>query len=146
MTALQNDHERAPTATGDELGVLLHHHAPDVLLALLDNPALEEPQLCLLLGRKDLPTEVLLEVAGRKAMHKSYRVKRALAFHPRTPRLALALVRHPHTTLSTVLGYLPELTVTALRDLAEPGVLPESLRKYLLAEIHRRTSSAQQQV
>jgi hypothetical protein len=257
MTALQNDHERALIATGDELDVLLHHHAPDVLLALLDNPALDEPQLCLLLGRKDLPTEILLEVAGRKAMLKSYRVKRALAFHPRTPRLValrmarelylmdlaqlalqpgssaelkriaehqltarlpqlplgqkitlarrgparvagallaeghkqvvrvalenanmteaqvlralsreglppdvthavarhrkwscsynvrLALVRHPNTTLSTVLGYLPELTVTDLRDLAEPGILPEGLRKYLLAEIHRRTRSAQ---
>jgi hypothetical protein len=55
----------------------------------------------------------------------------------------LALVRHPNTTLSTVLGYLPELTVTDLRDLAEPGILPEGLRKYLLAEIHRRTRSAQ---
>ena len=223
-----------------------------MLLQLLDNPAVDEPQVCLLLGRKDLPTEVLIEVARRKVMLKSYRVKRALAFHPRTPRLIavhlarelylmdlaqlalqpgspaelkriaenqlavrlpqlplgqkitlarrgparvvgallaeghkhivsvalenanlteaqvlrvlsretlpadvslaisrhhkwscsynvrLALVRHPNTTLSTVLGYLTELTVTDLRHLAAPGIVTESLRKYLLAEIHRR--------
>lgn len=256
MTAPLNDCDRALTATSEDLAALLHHHSPDVLLALLNNPALDEPQLCLLLGRKDLPTELLTEIAGRKAMLKSYRVKRALAFHPRTPRLValrmarelylmdlaqlalqpgssaelkriaenqltarlpqlplgqkitlarrgparvagallaeghqhivsialenanlteaqvlkalsrddlpsdvtqavvrhrkwscsynvrLALVRHPNTTLSTVLEYLPELTVTDLRDLAEPGILPDTLRKYLPAEIHRRTVSA----
>src|SRR5260370_1339605 len=81
------DRERALVATGEELVVLLHHHAADVLLALLDNPALDETQLCLLLERKDLPGEILEEVARRKSLLKSYRVKRSLAFHPRTPRL-----------------------------------------------------------
>jgi len=240
-------------ATGDELALLLHEHTADVLLALLDNPALDETQLCLLLERKDLPTEVLEEVASRKALLKNYRVKRALAFHPRTPRLAslrlirelylmdlvqltlqpgasaelklhaeeqlaarlpqlplgqkitlarrgparvagallaeghpqavsvvldnphlteaqvlkvlsrekvaagvipavahhrkwscvynirLALVRHPMSTLSTILAYLPELTVSDLRELASPGIVTENLRKYLHAEIERRT-------
>ena len=82
------DRERALTATGDELAALFHHHAADVLLALLDNPALDETQLCLLLARKDLPAEILEEVARRKPLLKNYRVKRALAFHPRAPRLA----------------------------------------------------------
>ena len=243
---------RARTATGEELASLLHHHETDVLLALLDNPALGETQLCLLLDRKDLPTEVLEEVARRKPLLKNYRVKRALAFHPRTPRLAslrlirelylmdlvqltllpgtsaelkrnaeeqlvarlpqlplgqkitlarrgtarvagallaeghtqvlavvldnpglteaqvlkalsrerlpvgvikavaqhrkwshtynvrLALVRHPSSTLSTILAYLPELTVSDLRELASPGIVSENLRKYLLAEIEQR--------
>src|SRR5258707_12260597 len=88
------DRERALVATGEELAVLLHHHAADVLLALLDNPALDETQLCLLLERKDLPGEILEEVARRKPLLKSYRVKRSLAFHPRTPRLiSLRLLR-----------------------------------------------------
>jgi hypothetical protein len=244
--------DRAHTAAGEELALLLHHHSPDVLLALLDNPALDETQLCLLLDRKDLPTEILEEVARRKPLLKNYRVKRALAFHPRTPRLAslrlirelylmdlvqltllpgtsaelkrsaeeqlvarlpqlplgqkitlarrgtarvagallaeghaqvlsvvldngslteaqvlkalsrgrlpvgvvkavaqhrkwshtynvrLALVRHPNSTLSTILAYLPELTVSDLRELAAPGIVSENLRKYLLAEIQRR--------
>jgi hypothetical protein len=247
-----DESSRARMAAGEELAALLHHHSPEVLLALLDNPALNETQLCLLLDRKDLPAEILEEVAHRKSLLKNYRVKRALAFHPRTPRLAslrlirelylmdlvqltlmpgtsaelkrnaeeqlvarlpqlplgqkitlarrgtarvagallaeghaqvlavvldngslteaqilkalskeqlpvgvikavaqhrkwshtynvrLALVRHRSSTLSTILGYLPELTVSDLRELAAPGIVSENLRKYLLAEIQQR--------
>ena len=243
---------RARMAAGEELAALLHHHSPEVLLALLDNPALDETQLCLLLDRKDLPAEILEEVTQRKSLLKNYRVRRALAFHPRTPRLAslrlirelylmdlvqltlmpgtsaelkrnaeeqlvarlpqlplgqkitlarrgtarvagallaeghaqvlavvldngslteaqilkalsreqlpvgvikavaqhrkwshaynvrLALVRHRSSTLSTILAYLPELTVSDLRELAAPGIVSENLRKYLLAEIQQR--------
>jgi hypothetical protein len=246
------DRDHARTATGEELASLLHHQSPEILLALLDNPALDETQLCLLLNRKDIPGEILEEVAHRKPLLKNYRVKRALAFHPRTPRLAnlrlikelylmdlvqlttlpgtsvelkrvgeeqlvarlpqlplgqkitlarrgsarvvgallaeghtqtvsivldnpglteaqvlkalaranlppgvvkavaqhrrwshtynvrLALVRHPASTLSTILAYLPELTVSDLRELAAPGIVSENLRKYLLAEIQQR--------
>jgi hypothetical protein len=256
MSLTEPARERALVATGDELAALLHHHASDVLLALLDNPALDEPQLCLLLDRKDLPTEILETVAARKPLLKNYRVKRALAFHPRTPRLVglrlirelylmdlvqltllpgvvpemkinaeeqlisrlpqlplgqkvtlarrgparaagallaeghpqvldavldnpnlteaqvlkvlsreklpqlavqaishhrkwslvynvrLALIRHPASTLSTILAFLPELTVSDLRELASPGIVSENLRKYLQAEIERRTSKS----
>ena len=252
MAANELNRDRARTATGEELASLLHHHSPDVLFALLDNPALDETQLCLLLDRKDLPGEILEEVARRKPLLKDYRVKRALAFHPRTPRLAtlrlirelylmdlvqltllpgtsgelkriaeeqlvarlpqlplgqkitlarrgtarvagallaeghaqvlsialdnpglteaqvlkalsrerlpvgvvkaitqhrkwshtynvrLALVRHPGATLSTILAYLPEVSVSDLRELAAPGIVSENLRKYLLAEIQQR--------
>ena len=253
---LSQDRDRALIATGDELSTLLHHHATDVLLALLDNSFVDETHLCVLLDRKDLPTEVLEEVSCRKALLKNYRIKRALAFHPHTPRLAslrlvrdlypmdlaqlallpgtpaelkrlaedqlvarlaqlplgqkralarrgparvagallaeghpqvlsvvldnahlteaqilkvlsreklhadvvysvihhrkwsftynvrLALVRHPASTLSSILAYLPELTVSDLRELAAPGIVSENLRKYLLAEIHRRLDSS----
>ena len=244
--------ERALVATGEELAGLLHHPSAGVLLALLDNPALDETQVCLLLERKDLPGEILEEVGRRKALLKSYRVKRALAFHPRTPRLVslrllrdlylmdlvqvailpgvsaelkrnaeeqliarlpqlplgqkitlarrgparvagallaeghaqvtsvvldnpylteaqilkvlsreklpvsvipaiiqhrkwsitynvrLALIRHPAAPLATILSYLPQLTVSDLRELAAPGIVPENLRKYLQAEVQRR--------
>jgi hypothetical protein len=253
MTATDQDRAQARAATGDELAALLHHHDTDVLLALLDNPALDDTQLCQLLDRKDLPAEVLDEVGHRKPLIKNYRVKRALAFHPRTPRLIgvrlirdlylmdlaqlalsvgaqqeirriaeeqllarlsqlplgqkialarrgparvagallteghpqiltvvldnawlteaqilkalsrekisinviraiaqhrrwscvynvrLALIRAPGSTLASILTYLPEITVSDLRDLSAPGVVPDSLRKYLEAEIHRRT-------
>jgi hypothetical protein len=257
MTAAESDSDRkqALTATGDDLANLIHHHATDVLLALLDNPALDETQLCLLLDRKDLPGEVLEEVGKRKHLLKNYRVKRALAFHPHTPRLMslrltrdlylmdlaqlaltvgalpelkriaegqllarlaqlplgqkitlarrgparvagallaeghpqilsvvldnaylteaqvlkalareklspavahaiaqhrrwscvynvrLALIRTPGTTLSTILSYLPELNATDLRDLSAPGIVPESLRRYLQAELDRRSAT-----
>jgi hypothetical protein len=252
MAGADQQRERALVASGDELTALLHHPDAGVLLALLDNPALEETQLCILLERKNLPGEILEEVARRRPLLKSYRVKKALAFHPRTPRLVtlrllrdlylmdlvqltllpgiptelkrnaedqlvsrlpqlplgqkitlarrgptrlagallaeghaqivgivldnpylteaqvlrvlsreklppvvvqaigqhrkwsitynvrLALVRHPLSPLATVLAYLPELTVSDLRELASPGIVSESLRKYLQAEVQRR--------
>jgi len=242
----------ARTATGDGLSALLYHPAPQVLTALLDNPALDEAKLCLLLARKDLPLEVLENVGSRKNLLKSYTVKRALLFHPRTPRLVglrlirdiylmdlvqfalspaasvelkrlaedqivarlpqlplgqkialarrgparvagalvaeghantlpvaldnpfltesqvlkalarektplrvvqaiashrkwsqtynvrLALVRNPSAPLATVLAFLPHLTVSDLRELAAPGIVPENLRRYLHAEVQRR--------
>lgn len=252
MSAEPTERERALIATGDELAGFLHHPAAEVLLAVLDNSALDETQLCLLLERKDLPGEILEEVARRKALLKNYRVKRALAFHPRAPRLIslrllrdlylmdlvqiallpgvaselkrnaedqllarlaqlplgqkitlarrgparvagallaeghaqviaivldnpymteaqilkalsrerlptavipaivqhrkwsisynirLALVRHPAAPLATILSYLPQLTVSDLRELAAPGIVPPALRKYLEAEVQRR--------
>jgi hypothetical protein len=248
----EKDVERAQAASGEEITALIHHSSTDVLLALLDNPAFDEIKLCLMLERKNLPGEILEEIARRKALLKSYRVKRSLAFHPRTPRLVslrllrdlylmdlvqvailpgvsaelkrnaeeqllarlpqiplgqkitlarrgparvagallaeghaqvmpivlenaymteaqilralsreklplsvipailqhrkwsttynirLALVRHPATPLASVLAFLPELTVTDLRELAAPGIVTESLRKYLQAEVQRR--------
>src|SRR5580693_910408 len=108
--------ERALTATGEELAGFLHHPAAEVLLALLDNPSLDEAQLCLLLARKDLPGEVLEEVARRKALLKNYQAKRALAFHPRAPRLiSLRLLRDL---------YLMDLVQVALT----PGVASELKR------------------
>ena len=245
--------DRARTASGDELAALIHDPSPEVLRALLDNPALNETSLCLLLERKDLRGDLLEEIALRKHFLKNYAVKRALALHPHTPRLIsmrllrdlylmdlvqvtlnpgvpaelkrnaeeqlaarlpqlplgqkvtlarrgpgrvagallaeghpqtlsvvldnphlteahvlkalsrekispavvqavgqhpkwshsynvrLALVRNPSTSLSTVLAYLPELTVSDLRELVAPGIVSESLRKYLQAEIQRRS-------
>jgi hypothetical protein len=257
MSDVATIRERARIATGEELAQLVHHSATDVLLALLDNPALDESQLCLMLERKNIPSEVLEEVARRKPLLKSYRVKRALAFHPRTARLIglrllrdlylmdlvqitlspgvsaelkrnaeeqllarlpqmplgqkitlarrgparvagallaeghaqvasialdnsniteaqilktlardklpthviqsiaqhrkwsitynvrLALVRHPSSPLATVLAFLPEITVSDLRELASPGIVSEGLRKYLQAEVHRRTQRSE---
>jgi hypothetical protein len=247
--------ERARVATGDELAALLHHPSADVLLALLDNPALDESHLCLLVERKDLPAEILEEVGKRKPLLKSYRVKKALCFHPRGPRLVtlrlirdlylmdlvqlalspavpaelkrnaeeqllarlpqiplgqkitlarrgparvagallteghpqvvsvvldnpylteaqilktlsreklsapvvpaiihhrkwsisynirIALLRQPSAPLATILSYLPQLTVSDLHELAAPGIVPETLRRYIQAEVQRRLSS-----
>src|SRR5215472_5930482 len=247
--------ERAAAATGEELSVLLHHRSADVILALLDNPALDETQLCLLLERRDLPGEVLEEVGRRKPLLKSYRVKKAFCFHPHGPRLVtlrlirdlylmdlvqlalspavpaelkrhaeeqllarlpqiplgqkitlarrgparvagalltegypqvlsvvldnpylteaqilkalsrerlpalvvpaiihhrkwsisynirIAVLRQPSAPLATILSYLPQLTVSDLRELAAPGIVPETLRRYIQAEVQRRLSS-----
>jgi hypothetical protein len=253
--SVAEDRERARVAAGDELGAFLHHPSADVLLALLDNPGLDESHLCLLLERKDLPGEILEEVGKRKPLLKSYRIKRALCFHPRGPRLVtlrlirdlylmdlvqltlspaapaelkrnaeeqllarlpqiplgqkitlarrgparvagallaeghpqvvsvvldnaylteaqilkvlsrerlpapvvpaiihhrkwsisysirIALLRQPSAPLATILSYLPQLTASDLRELAAPGIVPETLRRYIQAEVQRRLGS-----
>ncbi len=116
MEELEQDLQRAHTATGDELAGLIYHPASAVLLALLDNPAFDESNLCLLLARKELPADVLEEVGSRKPLLKSYAVKRALLFHPRAPRLiCLRLLRDL---------YLMDLVQFAL----SPAVSPELKR------------------
>jgi hypothetical protein len=52
--------------------------------------------------------------------------------------IRLALVRHPGAPLATILSYLPQLTVSDLRELAAPGIVPPALRQYLQAEVQRR--------
>jgi hypothetical protein len=244
------------TATGEEFVRLIHETSPSELPFALENPSLNEEMLCLLLQRKDAPTELLQEVLQRRQFPKSYRVKKALAFHPHTPRtegfrllrelylmdlvrfaispgvlpdmkikaeeqviaklpqvplgqkitlarrapariagallaeghppvvraalgnpnltesqvlrvlsrdklppvvvqaiaqdakwshvynVRIALIRQPATTLTTVLTFLPELTVSDLRELVAPGILPENLRHYLQAEIQRRLNKS----
>ena len=259
MSQFEQQRERARLAHGEELKSFLYHPSVEVLLGLLENPALDESQLGLLLARKDLPTEIIEAVATNKTFLRSYGVKKALAFHPRAPRLVglrllrdlylmdlvqyslspavpaelkrhaeeyiiarlpqlplgqrltlarrgpgrvagalvaaghaqvleialenprltegqvlkvlwrdklpqtvvlrvanhrkwsqyynvrLALVRNASTPLSMVLGLLPQLTVADLRELAAPGVVPENLRKYLQAEVHRRMQASKRE-
>ena len=259
MGDLQIDVQRARLAVGEELDALLYHSSQAVLSALLENHALDPPRICVLLSRKDLPAELLEEIGARKPLLKDYSVKKALAFHPRAPRLVgirifrdlflmdlaqfalsptvsqelkryaeeqilarlpqlplgqkitlarrgpgrvagalvaqghqqvlpialnnpfltesnvlkalarekvsttvvqaivnhskwsqsynvrLALVRNPNTPLATVLAFLPHITVSDLRVLVEPGIIPPSLRKYLEAEVQRRMRAAKKQ-
>jgi hypothetical protein len=239
-------------ATTSAFGERVREGSPEALRELVQNPALNEEQVILLLARKDLPGDLIEEISQRKPLLKSYAVKKALVLHPHTPRLVslrmlrdlylmdlvqltltpgalpelrrnaeeqliarlpqlplgqkitlarrgpgrvagallaeghqqvlnvvldnsnlseahvlkalsrpkiapkvveavskhekwshsynvrLALVRQPATTLSTVLAYLPELTVSDLRELTTPGIVPENFRRYLQAEIQRR--------
>ncbi len=240
------------TAAGEELVRLVHEVPADELLPILDNPALDETSLTLLLHRRDLHSDFLSEILKRRQLLKNYLVRKHLAFHPHTPRtdalrllrdlylmdlvqfsvspgvlpdlkrkaedqviakmpqlplgqkialarrspariagalladgqpmvvkaalsnpnlteaqvlrvlakeklapivaqsvaqhskwshvynVRIALLRQPSTTLTTILAFLPELTVSDLRELAAPGILPENLRHYLQAEIQRR--------
>ncbi len=86
--------QRARAASGEELKSLVHEAGEEVLLALLENPNLEEPHLILLLERLDLPASVLAAVAGEGKWTSSEGVRLRLARHPHTPRrFGLAAVR-----------------------------------------------------
>jgi len=250
--------EQLRSASGEEFVRLIQETPAGELLPALDNPSLDEETLGLLLQRKDLPAEFLQEVLLRRQFLKNYRVKKALAFHPHTPRtdgvrllrelylmdlvqfaispgvqpdmkikaeeqviaklphlplgqkitlarrapgriagallaeghppvvkaalgnpnlteaqvlralsrdklpaivaqslaqdekwshvynVRIALIRQPSTTLTKVLSFLPELTISDLRELVAPGILPENLRHYLQAEIQRRIQKSKQ--
>jgi hypothetical protein len=94
LTLPEQQRDRARLAAGEELKSLLYHPSPEVLYALLENPALDETLIAVLLSRKDLPAEIIESIASRKAFLKSYAVKRALVFHPSASRLVgLRLLR-----------------------------------------------------
>jgi hypothetical protein len=85
--------DRARSATGDELNALVHEKNEAVLLALLENPRVDESHVVRLLERLDLSAAVLSAVAAGKWM-AGEAVRLGLAQHPRTPkRIALAAVR-----------------------------------------------------
>ncbi|MGH9714296.1 MAG: hypothetical protein ACRD5M_13445 [Candidatus Acidiferrales bacterium] len=84
----------ARSASGDELEAFVHETDEQTLVALLENPHLEEPHVCQLLDRLDLPASVLTGVASEGKWTSSEGIRLRLARHPRTPRrISFALLR-----------------------------------------------------
>ncbi|MGH9716530.1 MAG: hypothetical protein ACRD4R_07375 [Candidatus Acidiferrales bacterium] len=88
------DVEYARSAPGDALKALVHDAREGILLALLENPNLEEPHVTALLARLDLSAQVVAAIGEKAAWAAHENVRLALARHPRTPRrIALAMAR-----------------------------------------------------
>lgn len=113
-------------------GALVSEGHTHVLPIALDNPYLTEAQVLKALARDKVSTSVVQALAQHAKWSQSYHVR-------------LALVRHPAAPVSVVLGFLPLLTVNDLRELAEPGIVAENLRKYLQAEVQRRMTASRRQ-
>jgi hypothetical protein len=102
--------------------------AKEVLLALARNPNLQEPDLLRLLERKDLPPEVLRELAAHKETARSYLVKLALARHPRTPRLvSLPILKFLHLFDLVRVCQTPAVP-TDVKRVAEENILKKAER------------------
>jgi len=100
--------ELARAASGDELKSLIHEAGEDVLLALLENPKLDETHVTQLLERLDLPANVLGAIGAEGKWASSESVRLGLARHPRTPkRVALAVVRQLYLFDLVRLSLLP---------------------------------------
>src|ERR1700694_948586 len=100
--------QRALAASGEELAALLHSNVEEVLLTLLKNPALTETDVAVLLARKNLPAGVIEELCKRREWLKTYALKKALACHPHTPRLArLRLLRELYLMDLVQIALLP---------------------------------------
>jgi hypothetical protein len=90
FNAIHNLTERAEKASSvprHQIGQFFKETAKEVLVALARNPNLQERDLLRLLARKDLPPEVLREIAAHRETARHYGIKLALARHPKTPRL-----------------------------------------------------------
>jgi len=86
--------DRAAVATPQEISLLIHDANEATLLALLENPNLDESNVIQLLERLDLSAKVLSAVADAKKWSASESVRFRLARHPHTPRrIVLSLLR-----------------------------------------------------
>ncbi len=115
--------EYARSASRDELRALLHDASDETLLALLENPNLEESHLTALLDRLDLPAPVLTAVATEGKWMISEAVRLRVAQHPKTPkRFALAAVRQLFLFDLVRLSLLPSAPAD-IRRVAEEVIL-----------------------
>jgi hypothetical protein len=112
-------------------GALLADGQPNVVKAALLNPNLTEAQVLRVLAREKLPPVVTQSIAKDIKWSHVYNVR-------------IALLRQSSTTLTTILAFLPELTISDLRELVAPGILPENLRHYLQAEINHRLQKSKE--
>ena len=111
--------EHARSAPSDDLQSLIHESDEETLLALLENPHIEEPHISQMLERLDLSANVLTAIAERRKWTASEGVRLRLARHPRTPRrFAMALLRQLYLFDLVRLSLLPS-TPAEIRRVAE---------------------------
>jgi hypothetical protein len=89
--------QRALTAGEQELFDLVREQSPEVLSALLKNPALTEEHLLIVLRRVDLPQSLVARIASSSQFEEHHRLRVAVFRNPATPsHLALALLSRLH--------------------------------------------------
>jgi hypothetical protein len=111
--------EHARQASADDLKALIHEAGEESLLALLENPNLNEGHVSQLLERLDLPASVLSAIAEAGKCAASEGIRLRLARHPHTPRrIALSLIRQLFLFDLVSLSLLPS-TPAEIRRVAE---------------------------
>lgn len=121
--------QRALLAEGDELFSLVQDGSSEVLRALLKNRHLAEEHCLALLRRRNLAEDLLKALHSHEIAAASYRLKVALAAHPRTPTSVLQAL-WPHLHLFDLLGICllpgttPDQKLAAERAIVQrlPGV------------------------
>ena len=94
-----------------------------VLIAFAHNPNLQKRDLLRLLQRKELPAEVIRELAAHREANRNYAVKVALVQHPRTPRLiSLPLIKFFYLFDLVHICHTPAVP-TEIKMLAEETIL-----------------------
>ena len=123
MDSLEGRMERAQRGGPEEIALLVHDPALEVLTELLRNPSLAESHLLILLARKNLPGELLEMVAKNDELIKSQRVRAAVVRHPKTPRLvAMRLMKFLYL-FDLVAVSLEPAVATEIKHLAEEQII-----------------------
>jgi hypothetical protein len=118
----------ATKASRTERQILLQDTSPQVLLALLANPRIEDEEILQLVKSIHVSTAVLQQIASNQRWSALYEVQRALVLSPRTP-----------TPL--VLKLLELLRTQDLGALAKSGRVREPIKKAALRLYLKRTQS-----
>lgn len=115
----------ARRGTGRLAAALLTNSDLELIRAALDNPFLTVSHLLQVLSREGLPAAVVEEIAHHSRWSHQY-------------DLRLALIRNPLTPFARVLGFLPDITVTDLRDICLDHRMLPQVRKYIEAHCAAR--------
>lgn len=118
--------QRALLAEGDELFSLVLDGAPEVLRTLLKNRHLAEDHCLALLRRRDLSEDLLKTLHQHELATKSYRLKVALAVHPKSPTSVLQTLL-PHLHLFDLLGICLHPATTHDQKLAAERTIVQRL-------------------
>jgi hypothetical protein len=114
---------RARSASGDDLERLIQEANAETLLALLENPNMQEAHVGRLLERLDLSTQLITAVANEGKWTSSESIRLRLARHPRTPsRIAISMLRQLYLFDLVRLSLLPSVPAD-IRRAAEESVL-----------------------
>ncbi len=117
--------DKARAASAHELDHILHERSREIVEAVLENPALEERHLLVLLSRKGLEREFVVRIAQNRAWMRSYRMKAAVVKHPRTPRhIALPFLKYIYLFDLLAIAKTPG-TAPDLKRLAEDSILSQ---------------------
>lgn len=115
--------DRARTADSSEINALLHDADEKTLLALLENPQMQETHAAVLLQRMDLSAEVIAAVAKKSEWLANESVRLGLAKHPKTQRrTALALLKQLFLFDLVRLSLLPS-TPAEIKRVAEEAIV-----------------------
>ena len=115
----------ARRGTGRLASSLLNNADMELIRAALDNPYLTEGLLMKVLASDSLPPIVVEQISQHPRWAHHY-------------HLRLALIRNPLTPLARVLGFLPDMAVTDLRDICLDHRMLPQVRKYIEAHCMAR--------
>lgn len=115
----------ARRGVGRVVGALLADGQPEIVPIVLESPFLNEGQVLRVLSRINMSPRVVAAIAESGRWNQHYSIR-------------LALVRNPQAPLSAVLSFLPNLSTSDLRILAESSALPGNVRPHVRRELANR--------